>query len=149
MTKKQTFEVDMARLEELVTTLEGLSSSQVKQALSNFRQNFVEGLFGQLASLADLAGKGELAEELRAKALAISTRMQILSIRMTPILTRGTPTQISTRSRTTPNGFWVPTRSPAIPTATAYPTVAKCFSIGPIRSIHRVLSSTTIPTVTG
>lgn len=70
-------------VEELVTDLEGLSSAEVQQALRNFRQNFVVDLLGQLASLADLAGKGKLAEELRARAMEISTRMQLLSIRTT------------------------------------------------------------------
>ena len=68
---------------ELITTLEGLSSAEIQQALQNFRQNFVVGLLGQLASLADLAGKGELAERLRARALELQTRMQLLSIRAT------------------------------------------------------------------
>lgn len=68
---------------ELVTSLKGVSSAQVQQALSNFRQNFVVGLLGQLASLADLAGKGALAENLRARALKLSTQMQFLSIRAT------------------------------------------------------------------
>lgn len=68
---------------ELTASLEGLSAEQIKRALEVFRGQFIGGIFSSLADLADKTGQTALADRLRAKAMELQIRMQLLSIRTT------------------------------------------------------------------
>lgn len=70
-------------VQELTATLRGLDDARIQQAIQRFRSQFLVGLFDQMASLADQAGKGELAATLRRKAEELRFEVEMFGIQVT------------------------------------------------------------------